>query len=114
MALFSGLFGTRQAQVAVPRYPNDLDGESVGDVLARALNTPPALAYLPQPASTPKKRAARPPKVHSHAPAMGRRYQLNVRISGERRAELRQFARQKRITITDAVDLAIAELVQRQ
>jgi hypothetical protein len=43
-----------------------------------------------------------------------RRYQLNVRVSAEHRGTIKRYAKQHRIKVWEAVELAIATLTREQ
>lgn len=93
---------------------NDIGGLGyVGDIAA-ALNSLPELDEQAPVRVLAASRQAKRQSRQYRASSEGRRYQLNVRVNGEERAAVRRYARQHRITVTDAMRAAIALLTAPQ
>jgi hypothetical protein len=114
MGLFNGLLRANQAPAATQSGANDLYPASFVAELADALNPMAPESYqLPQ-AETPPTIADSKPRRKYRAPPAAKRYQLNVRVSAEHRTAIKRYARQHRIKLWEAVELAITTLTRGQ
>jgi hypothetical protein len=114
MGLFNGLLRANQAPVAAPSSANDLRPASFVSELADALNPMTSDSYqLPEAETLPAIADSRPRRHYRATPA-ARRYQLNVRVSAEHRGVIKRYAKQHRIKVWEAVELAIATLARDQ
>src|SRR5262245_29566848 len=114
MGLLRGLLRPTQAPVAASSNINVLAELFADAISADAAKPAQQLAFLPSLADTPKLLADSRPRRVFGGSTRARRVQLNVRVSAERRAELRRYAKAHRLGIGEAVDLAIARLVAPQ
>jgi hypothetical protein len=114
MGLFNGLLRANQAPVAAPSGANALRPASFVSELADALNPMAPESYQLPEAETPPAIADSRPRRRHRGTAAARRYQLNVRVGAELRTAIKRYARQRRIKVWEAVELAIATLTSRQ
>jgi hypothetical protein len=73
----------------------------------------PESYQLPEADRPPAIADSRPRRKYRVTPA-AKRYQLNVRVSAEHRRAIKSYAKQHRIKIWAAVELAIATLTRGQ
>jgi hypothetical protein len=114
MGLSNGLLRANQAPVAAPSGANDLRPASFVAELADALNPMAPESYqLPAAEKPPATADSRPRRKYRATPA-AKCYQLNVRVSAEHRGDIKRYAKQHRIKVWEAVELAIATLTREQ
>jgi hypothetical protein len=114
MGPFNGLLRANQAPVAAASGANDLRPASFVSELADALNPMAPESYQLPEAETPPAITDRRPRRKYRTPPAPKRYQLNVRVSAEHRGAIKRYAKQHRIKVWEAVELAIATLTREQ
>lgn len=114
MALFSGFFGARQAELHAPLSTNDLTDTSSWPALAASINPLPVLAdHRPAP-TTQRKRSASTKTALSVVESTDKPVQLNVRVKASMLAQLRAVAQRKGVSLTALVASYCAAGLKRE
>lgn len=114
MALLNRIFRTRQDELHEPSYINEIASTLARSLSADSDNALRDLAHRPPALPAPTRLAASPRKRIPRARSTASSGQLNVRLSPERQAAIRRFARRERLTLSEAVGRAIDLLTAPQ